>query len=73
MKFQNCILINKFCNGRTHGRTDKPKAICPFNFSKIEGMNSEKLQEFEKSNASLQIIIVSKGSVETLGFASINF
>ena len=35
MKFQNCI-INKFCSGhtdgRTHAHTDKPKAICPFNF-----------------------------------------
>ena len=35
MKFQNCILINF---ERTHGWTDKPKAICPFNFSKVEGI-----------------------------------
>ena len=34
MNFQNCILINFV----TDGRTDKPKAICPVNFSKIGGM-----------------------------------
>ena len=33
MKFQNCILINFVTDGRTDGRTDKPKAI--FNFSKV--------------------------------------
>ena len=33
MKFQNCILINF---ERTDARTDKPKAIYPFNFSKID-------------------------------------
>ena len=31
MKFQNCILIN-------FERTDKPKAICSFNFSKVGGI-----------------------------------
>ena len=35
MEFQNCILIN--FNGHTDGRTDKPKAICPFNFYKVGG------------------------------------
>ena len=35
MKFQNCISINF---ERTHGRRDKPKAICPFNFSKVGGI-----------------------------------
>ena len=25
-------------NGQMHGWTDKPKAICPFNFSKVGGM-----------------------------------
>ena len=34
MKFQNCILINFV----TDARTDKPKAICPFNFSKVGGI-----------------------------------
>ena len=43
MKFQNCILINfERMHGRTDGRkeghTDKPKAICPFNFSKAGGI-----------------------------------
>ena len=38
MKFQNCILINfERTHGRTDGRTDKPKAICPFNFPKLGG------------------------------------
>ena len=43
MKFQNCILINfemeRCTNGRTHAHMDKPKAICPFNFSKVGGIN----------------------------------
>ena len=34
MKFQNCILINFEL---TH---DKPKAICPFNFSKVGGIKT---------------------------------
>ena len=40
MKFQNCVLIifNRGTDGRTEGRTDKPKAICPFNFSKVGGI-----------------------------------
>ena len=33
MKFQNCILLN-------FERTDLPKAICPFNFSKSWGHNN---------------------------------
>ena len=35
MKFQNCILINF---ERTRGQKDKPKAIGPFNFSKVGGI-----------------------------------
>ena len=44
MKFQNCILINFVTDAQTdarteaEGRTDKPKAICPFNFSKVGGI-----------------------------------
>ena len=34
MKFQNCIFINFVTDARTEGRTDKPKEICSFNFSK---------------------------------------
>ena len=36
MKFQN--KINVVMDGRTNGRTDKPNAICPFNFSKVGGI-----------------------------------
>ena len=32
------LYLNKFCNGRT---TDEPKAICPFNFSKVGGITNE--------------------------------
>ena len=32
--------LNKFCNGYTDGRADKPKAICPFNFSKVGGIKN---------------------------------
>ena len=38
MKFQNPIL--KFA--RKDGQTDKPKAICPFNFSKDGGITKQK-------------------------------
>ena len=38
MKFQNSILIN---SERTDGRTDKPKAICPYNFSKVGGIKKD--------------------------------
>ena len=38
MEFQNCILINFVTDARTDGRTDKPKANCPFNFSKVGGI-----------------------------------
>ena len=40
MKFQNCILINFVTDARTHTLTDKPKAICPFNFSKVGGIKT---------------------------------
>ena len=33
MKFQNCII-----NFVKDARTDKPEAICPFNFSKVGGI-----------------------------------
>ena len=38
MKIQNCIVINFVMDGCTHRRTDKPKAIYSFNFSKIWGI-----------------------------------
>ena len=34
MKFQNPILNLEW----TEGRTEKPKAICPFNFFKVGGI-----------------------------------
>ena len=39
MKFQNCILINFVTDPRTDEQKDKPKAICPFNFCKVGGIN----------------------------------
>ena len=46
MKFQNCIL--NFLNGCT----DKPKAICPFNFSKVGGikMDPDQLASLKEVN-----------------------
>ena len=38
MKFQNCILINFVIDARMDAWTDEPKAICPFNLSKVEGI-----------------------------------
>ena len=43
MKFQNCILINFV----TDARTDKPKAICPFNVSKVGGIKKNKTTFFK--------------------------
>ena len=40
MKFKNCILINFVKNSRTHARTNKAKAICHFNVSKVGGIKS---------------------------------
>ena len=40
MKFQNCILIDFVTDGWTHTSTDKVKAICHFNFSKVGGIKS---------------------------------
>ena len=40
MKFQNPIL--KFV--RTDGQMNKPKAICPFNFSKVCGITRYKIE-----------------------------
>ena len=41
MKFKNCILIKFVTDTRTEGCTDKPKAICPFNFSKVGGIRKQ--------------------------------
>ena len=44
MKFKNGILKNvnrRTDDGRTEGRTDKPQAICPFNFSTVGGTKSK--------------------------------
>ena len=42
MKFQNPTIHRSKVNGRTHRQTDrqtdKPKAICPFNFFKVGGI-----------------------------------
>ena len=38
MKFQNCILINFVMDAWRDAYTDEPKAICPFNFSKVGGI-----------------------------------
>ena len=42
MKFQDtsihCLKVKKKVV-RTHGHTDKPKAICPTNFFKVGGIN----------------------------------
>ena len=40
MKFQDCILIGFVTDARTDARTDKPKAICPFNFFKVGGIKT---------------------------------
>ena len=46
MKFQNCNLINFVTDALTDAHmdahTDKPKAIWPFNFSKVGGIKSQK-------------------------------
>ena len=38
MKFQNCILINFVTGAQMDAGTCEPKAICPFNFSKVGGI-----------------------------------
>ena len=42
------------CNGGTEGWTDKPKAICPFNFFKVGGIKTTylltHLKNYEKGN-----------------------
>ena len=40
MTFQNCILIYFVVDART----DKPKAICPLNFSKVGGIKMKVLE-----------------------------
>ena len=43
MKFLNCILINfERTDERTDGQKDKPKEICPFNFSNVGGIINAK-------------------------------
>ena len=53
MKLQNPILNFERTDRRTHrqndGRTDKPKAICPFNFFKVVGY--KKIDHFDFSRA----------------------
>ena len=44
-KISNSILINferthRWLDGRMEGRTDKPKAICPFNSFKVRGIKA---------------------------------
>ena len=55
MKFLNCILINFVTDARTdrhtQGRTDKPKAIRPFNFSKVGGIKIGKIYKISKQLA----------------------
>ena len=45
MKFKNCILINFVTDAgtdaHTDAHTDKPKAICPFIFSKAGGIKTD--------------------------------
>ena len=41
MKFQNPFLNFERREGHTDARTDKPKAICPFNFFKVRGIKTE--------------------------------
>ena len=45
MKFQNCISINFVTDTQMdqwmHTHMDKPKAICPFNFSKVGGIKKD--------------------------------
>ena len=43
IKFQKTILINFEA---THGRADKPKAICPFKFSKVGGIQISLINKF---------------------------
>ena len=38
MKFQNPILKFVQTDGQKDGQRNKPKAICPFNFSKVGGI-----------------------------------
>ena len=40
----NNFLTEAWTDGRTEGRTDKPKAICPFNFSKVGGITIKSKQ-----------------------------
>ena len=47
MKFQNHILNFERTDG--HPLTDKPKALCPFNFFKVGGINIVDLQSASES------------------------
>ena len=55
---------------RTHRRMDKPKAICPFNFSKVEGIKSVKTEGYSAFYAPLCILEAGKG-VFWLGFCTL--
>ena len=54
MKFQNCILINFV----TDTRTDKPNAICSFNFSKAWGITRTDVYKYYAPSP----LLVKKGS-----------
>ena len=44
MNFQSPNLnLNGWTDAHTHGRTDKPKAICPFNFFKVGSIKTHLL------------------------------
>ena len=60
MKFQDCILkkfkqtherTDGWMDGRTDERKDRPKAICPFNFSKVGGIKIKACFKFRASEA----------------------
>ena len=46
------LYLNKFCNRRTDGCTDEPKAICPLNFSKVGGIIKHHIQESQEVSPS---------------------
>ena len=58
MKFQNCIFINFVTDARTEGRTFKPKAICPFNFSKVGGIKPSWGLKMRVSEGVLSITVI---------------
>ena len=67
MKFQNYILINFVTHAQTDPCTDKPKAICPFNFSKVGGITTTSFSKiyFHCLPFQAMALILHTGSVET--------